>query len=482
MMTRRGGAPFGKSCDDVFNRSLSGELHRSGSKSKAFGAQAHLRHSLLARDVDRAVFGLRHQARRLDQQRRLADAGIAAQQQHRAAHKTAAGDAVELGHAGRKPRRVLALAGEQFELEGAALALGAKADRAAGSTRRVLFRERIPLAARLALALPAAKGGAAVLADEGEGGFGHGGWQSARCVRVLNSMFAAGKRRSAIAIAGGLSAAADRLSARAIERATRLPADPVLRHGLRCVEADAEAFAHVALAADDLIADRQNAVVDLCRRRDFTGARNDDRRLRVGRGRSRAEHNGRERGSSCAFAARRTASRSLPPNVRGRSRSRSGACRANHDGQLTRRRMRPRAADSAPVVSIPRCRRQTWWARRTAGRLCLCRQTRFLYRRTDIHSPSGFRGRSAGPAMSACRSPIHRHRSRRSGKVRRFWRSRKRVGWDCSRRRRGAGTAIPSACATAVRPNKTAQATENMAVTRIVLFCELDIGQPPDRN
>ena len=37
--------------------------------------------------------------RGLDQKRRLADAGIAGHQQHRAAHKTAAGDAVELGHA-----------------------------------------------------------------------------------------------------------------------------------------------------------------------------------------------------------------------------------------------------------------------------------------------------------------------------------------------------------------------------------------------
>ena len=36
-----------------------------------------------------------------DQQRRLADAGIAAEQQHRAAHQAAAGDAVELGDAAR---------------------------------------------------------------------------------------------------------------------------------------------------------------------------------------------------------------------------------------------------------------------------------------------------------------------------------------------------------------------------------------------
>jgi hypothetical protein len=40
------------------------------------------------------------QAGGLRQQRRFADAGIAANQQHRASDKTAAGDAIELGHPG----------------------------------------------------------------------------------------------------------------------------------------------------------------------------------------------------------------------------------------------------------------------------------------------------------------------------------------------------------------------------------------------
>ena len=61
--------------------------------------------------------GARERGRDLDQQRRLADAGIAADQQHRAAHEAAAGDAVEFGNAGGQPRRFVRLAGERLERE-----------------------------------------------------------------------------------------------------------------------------------------------------------------------------------------------------------------------------------------------------------------------------------------------------------------------------------------------------------------------------
>ena len=50
---------------------------------------------------------LGQRAGRLQQQRRLADAGIAADQQRRAAHEAAAGHAVELGDAGADARRVV---------------------------------------------------------------------------------------------------------------------------------------------------------------------------------------------------------------------------------------------------------------------------------------------------------------------------------------------------------------------------------------
>ena len=89
------------------------------------GAQAHLRHRLLAGDIDDALAALRQRGRGLDQQRRLADARIAADQQHRAAHEAAAGDAVELGDAGRDARRFRAAALQGLEREQAALAAGA---------------------------------------------------------------------------------------------------------------------------------------------------------------------------------------------------------------------------------------------------------------------------------------------------------------------------------------------------------------------
>ncbi len=45
--------------------------------------------------------------------------GIAADQQHRAAHEAAAGDAVEFGNAGREPWRILILAGQRLKLRNA---------------------------------------------------------------------------------------------------------------------------------------------------------------------------------------------------------------------------------------------------------------------------------------------------------------------------------------------------------------------------
>ena len=122
MTTRRGVLPSLERRDDVLDRGFGRELDRRLGEAEALGAQPHLRDRLLAGDVDHAVAGLRERGGRLDQQRRFADAGIAADQQHRAAHEAAAGDAVELGHAGGKARRVLRLAGERLEREHAALA------------------------------------------------------------------------------------------------------------------------------------------------------------------------------------------------------------------------------------------------------------------------------------------------------------------------------------------------------------------------
>ena len=157
--------------DDVLDRGFGRELDRRLGKAEPLGAQPHLRDRFLARDVDRAVAGLRERGGGLDQQRRFADAGIAADQQHRAAHEAAAGDAVEFGHAGGQARRVMGLAGERLEREHAALARRAAGTGAVG--RGAFLGDRVPLAAGVALALPAAVDRAAVLADEGGGVLGH---------------------------------------------------------------------------------------------------------------------------------------------------------------------------------------------------------------------------------------------------------------------------------------------------------------------
>src|SRR5258706_3903332 len=111
----------------------------------------------------------------LRQQRRLADGGVAADQQHRAADKAAAGDAIELSHAGGEARGLVALAGQCLQRELTALAPGADRGRHRGRAG-VLFDQRVPLVARFALALPAAIRGAAVLTNEGRKCvLGHGG-------------------------------------------------------------------------------------------------------------------------------------------------------------------------------------------------------------------------------------------------------------------------------------------------------------------
>src|SRR5262249_30357397 len=159
------GAPLAQRCDDVFDRSLRCELDRRTCKAKPFGAQPHLRHSFLAGNINSAVARAGKRRRHLDQQRRLANARVAAEQQHRATYEPAAGDAVELGNVAGETRGVVRLAGERLEREWAPLARRLAWElRARGGG--ILLGDRIPLAAGVALALPAAVGGAAVLAHK----------------------------------------------------------------------------------------------------------------------------------------------------------------------------------------------------------------------------------------------------------------------------------------------------------------------------
>ena len=103
--------PFRQRGDDVFNRSLGCKFDCRIAQSEPVGAKAHLRDGFLTRNVDCTVAETRERTGGLYQEGRLTDAGVAADQQHRAAHESTAGDAVELGHARRQPGRFIGLAG-----------------------------------------------------------------------------------------------------------------------------------------------------------------------------------------------------------------------------------------------------------------------------------------------------------------------------------------------------------------------------------
>ena len=159
-------------CQDVFDRGLGCDLDGGVRKAQALRAKPDLRGCLLAGNVDGALVLPCDRCGDLDEQGGLADARIAADQQYRAPDKAAAGDAVELSNAASEPRRLLRVSGQGFERERPALARasGCRRFRRAGT----LFGDRVPLAAGLALSLPAARHRAAVLTDEGQGTAGHG--------------------------------------------------------------------------------------------------------------------------------------------------------------------------------------------------------------------------------------------------------------------------------------------------------------------
>ena len=87
---------LGDGRQDVLDIGFGGELdRRSRPHAEPLRAQPDLRDRLFAGDIDDAVAPAGERRGRLRQQRRLADAGIAADQQRRAAHEAAAGGAVE---------------------------------------------------------------------------------------------------------------------------------------------------------------------------------------------------------------------------------------------------------------------------------------------------------------------------------------------------------------------------------------------------
>jgi len=137
----------------------------------------HLRQRLLAGDVQHRQFG-RHLRHCLQQQGRLADARVTADQHHRALDQATAEHTVELADAGADPA-VLGLLHvlQRGDLRRIDLARPTRpARRRRLGRRRALqhdFRQRVPGVALGALALPLAEFGAAFIADVGGAGFGH---------------------------------------------------------------------------------------------------------------------------------------------------------------------------------------------------------------------------------------------------------------------------------------------------------------------
>ncbi len=159
----------GERRQDVLNLRLGGERHRGFAQAKAFRAQANLTDRLLSRHVDHAAAGLRHRGRDLDQDRRLADAGVAADEDRGSRHEATADDAVEFADAGEYARLLVRLARERRQFNGAS-PCATKRDGNGGGR---LFGDRVPFAAGLAAALPLGGDCTAVGADELGAGAGH---------------------------------------------------------------------------------------------------------------------------------------------------------------------------------------------------------------------------------------------------------------------------------------------------------------------
>ena len=151
---------------DILDEGLRRELHRRLGKPEPGRAQTHLGSQFLARDVDDAAARPGDRRAGLDQEGRLADARLAADQRGRAGHEPAAGHPIQLGDAGDEAR--LGLGRARQILKGERPSCGSSTSRCAApadAERGSFLDDRVPLAARFAFALPALGDGAAILAD-----------------------------------------------------------------------------------------------------------------------------------------------------------------------------------------------------------------------------------------------------------------------------------------------------------------------------
>ena len=136
--------------------------------AEALRAQADLRDRFLARDEECSAAAAGNRAERREEQGRLADAGLAAEQDERSRDEATPEDAVELRDAGREPSRVV----------DANVAEPPRGSRRTGRWRTVaaveLLHQRAEGTAPRALAEPSAGRRAACATAELDDDFGHG--------------------------------------------------------------------------------------------------------------------------------------------------------------------------------------------------------------------------------------------------------------------------------------------------------------------
>ncbi len=149
----------------VAHRRGGGEPHRRRAKAEAAGAQTHLVGRLLAGNVGDGAPGRGDPCRGLEQQGRLADAGIAADQGRRPCDEPAAHGPVKLLEAGAHSlgQRDLPIEADQLDRLTAATQIVPR--REGRHHRAGILDQSIPLGAIGTLPLPAARDRTADLAD-----------------------------------------------------------------------------------------------------------------------------------------------------------------------------------------------------------------------------------------------------------------------------------------------------------------------------
>ena len=174
MMTRRGVVPSRERRDDVLDRGLGRELDRRAGEAEPFGAQPHLRHRLFARDVDRALARLRASAAatwisKVDLPMPGSPPSSSTDPRTNPPPVTRSNSAMPEASLGASC--VAPASGSSANLRPLR---GARPGMAGDRVAAASSGDRVPFAAGVALALPAAVDGAAVLADEARIASGHG--------------------------------------------------------------------------------------------------------------------------------------------------------------------------------------------------------------------------------------------------------------------------------------------------------------------